>query len=250
MTSSKDDILYGILKLWQPKAGARVNVDTVLLAAFPCILKKRKDKFAELGSASGAVSLLLAKRFENLSVTGFEIQKEAVELAKLNAIENGLSSQVNFVEYDIRNYRSLEAQSVDGIVVNPPYKSVESGRLSLKLEEAVARQETTCKLEDVVSAARWLLRGKGRLYCVFTANRMAELLTLLVNNSLQPKRMRYVHPKPHRTASIFLLEAAKDGGIGLTIEPPLFIYNENGEYTEELKKAYTLDGLSSTIHRE
>ena len=240
---TKDDILYGIIKLWQPKTGARVNVDTILLAAFPDISVTRKDKFAELGSASGAISLLLAKRFKNLCVTGYEIQKEAVELAKLNAIENELTSQVNFREFDIRNYRSIEAQSYGGIIVNPPYKSVESGRISLKLEEATARQETSCRLEDVVLASSWLLRSKGHFYCVFTANRMTELMYLLVNNNLEPKRIRYVHPKPQRSASVFLLEAVKYGGIGLTIEPPLYIYDENGEYTEELKKAYTLDGL-------
>jgi tRNA1(Val) A37 N6-methylase TrmN6 len=243
--TSKDDILYGILKLWQPKRGARVNVDTVLLAAFPKISITREEKFAEFGSASGAISLLLAKRFSNLSVTGFEIQKEAVELANLNAKENGLSSQVNFFEFDIRNYRSMPSQSYGGIVVNPPYKSIESGRISLRHAEALARQETTCKLEEVVLAAKWLLRSKGHFYCVFTANRMAELLGLLVNNKLEPKRIRYVHPKPQRTASIFLLEAVKNGGIGVTIEPPLYIHDENGEYTKELQKAYTLEGLPS-----
>ena len=245
MTSSRDDILFGILKLWQPKTGARVNVDTVLLAAFPFFSRTRKIKFAELGSASGAVSLLLAKRFANMSVTGFEIQKEAVELAKLNTIENELSSQVNFLEFDIRNYRSIEAQSYEGVIVNPPYKSLESGRVSTRSAEAAARQETACRLDEVVAAARWLLRSKGRFYCVFTANRVAELLSLLVNNEFQPKRMRYVHPKPERAASVFLLEAVKNGGIGTTIEPPLYIYDENGEYTEELKKAYTLDGLTA-----
>ena len=241
--TSKDDILYGILKLWQPKTGARVNVDTVLLAAFPDISGIRKGKFAELGSATGAVSLLLAKRFENLNITGYEIQKEAVELAKLNAMENGLSSQVNFLEFDIRDYRSLKAQSYGGIVVNPPYKSIESGRISLRHADAAARQETVCRLENVILASRWLLRSKGHFFCVFTANRMAELFNLLVNNDLQPKRMRYVHPKPQRAASVFLLEAVKSGGIGLTVEPPLYIHDENGEYTKELQMAYTLDGL-------
>ena len=246
---TKDDILYGILKLWQPKTGARVNVDTILLAAFPDISVTRKGKYAELGAASGAVSLLLAKRFKNLSITGYEIQKEAVELAKLNAIENELSTQVDFKEFDIRNYRSIQAQSYDGIIVNPPYKSVESGRLSQKMEEATTRQETSCRLEDVVLASSWLLRHKGHFYCVFTANRMAELMHLLVHNNLEPKRMRYIHPKPQRTASVFLLEAVKNGGIGLSIEPPLYIYDENGEYTEELKKAYTLDGLQRHKYR-
>ena len=243
--TSRDDILYGVLKLWQPNTGARVNVDTVLLAAYPDISKNRAEKFAELGSASGAVSLLLAKRFKNLNVVGLEIQDEAVELANRNAIENDLNSRVSFLKFDIRDYRSLDAQSFGGIVVNPPYKSIESGRISSRLAEATAWQEMACRLEDVISAANWLLRSRGHFYCVFTANRMAELMNMLVINNLQPKRIRYVHPKPQRAASVFLLEAVKNGGIGLTVEPPLYIYDDKGEYTEELKMAYTLDGLPS-----
>ena len=247
--TSKDDILYGILKLWQPSAGARVNIDTVLLAAYPDISKNRADKFAELGSASGAVSLLLAKRFVNLSVVGLEIQSEAVELANRNAIENDLKSRVSFFKFDIRDYRSLDAQSFGGVVVNPPYKSIESGRISSRLAEATARQEMACRLDDVISAANWLLRSKGHFYCVFTATRMAELINMLVINNLQPKRIRCVHPKPQRAASVLLLEAVKNGGIGLTVDPPLYIYDDRGVYTEELKMAYTLDGLPSILRK-
>lgn len=217
-----DEILYGALTLRQPENGARVNCDTLLLSDFPTLPAKKHAHFVELGSAAGAVSLLLAKRFENLRVTGLEIQEEAVELARLNAIENSLSGRVDFQHFDIKNHRELPAQSFDAVIVNPPYKTLASGRVSTKAAEAIARQETACTLEDVIDAARWLLRSRARFYCVFTTARMAELLVLLDARALEPKRLRFVHTKRDASAGIFLLEALKDGGKGgLVVEPPL-----------------------------
>ena len=55
-----DDILYGRLRLWQPEAGPRVNMDTVLLASWVRRPPRGRSSFVELGAAAGAVSLMLA----------------------------------------------------------------------------------------------------------------------------------------------------------------------------------------------
>ncbi|CBL28481.1 hypothetical protein [Fretibacterium fastidiosum] len=64
--ATRDDLLYGRLRLWQPAAGPRVSMDTVLLAAW-VRRRARRPRFVELGSASGAVSLMLALRFPHRS---------------------------------------------------------------------------------------------------------------------------------------------------------------------------------------
>ncbi|MDR2137816.1 MAG: hypothetical protein LBO68_05950 [Synergistaceae bacterium] len=98
-------------------------------------------------------------------------------------------------------------------------------------------------MEDVVSAASWLLKDKGKFFCVFRADRMAEFLTLAVGRGVEPKRLRLVHPRRGEKANLFLLEASKGGGIGVTIEPPLFVYDGAGNYTPELLRAYEPEGL-------
>lgn len=108
MTVTRDDVLFGALSLRQPEKGPRVNVDTILLAAYV------RDTFpaegaraAELGCASGAVSLILARRFPRLSVAGLEIQEDLAALARENALLNGLDERVRFFAGDLREENPL-----------------------------------------------------------------------------------------------------------------------------------------------
>lgn len=85
-----DDILYGRLRLWQPEAGPRVNMDTVLLASWVRRPPRGRSSFVELGAATGAVSLMLALRFpEGFRIVGVELQPDLAEMAERNRAENG-----------------------------------------------------------------------------------------------------------------------------------------------------------------
>jgi len=241
---TRDDILYGRLKLWQPDEGPRVNMDTVLLAAYVRLKPRCESSFIELGAASGAVSLMLALRFpKKFRILGLEIQPELEELAQRNRLESGLSDRVSFRRMDFREYRSLPAGSFDGLVVNPPYEDEGRGRKSPSETISIARQSVCCTLPDVVEAASWLLKNKGKFFAVFRADRMAEFLALMAGKKLEPKRLKLVHPRVGDKANLFLVESLKGGGAGLTVEPPLFVHDSSGEYTPELLQAYELDGL-------
>jgi len=241
---TRDDILYGKLKLWQPGEGPRVNMDTVLLAAYVRLKPRLDSSFIELGAAAGAVSLMLALRFpEKFRILGLEIQPELEELAQRNRLESGLSERVAFQRMDLREYRSLPAGSFDGLVVNPPYEEEGRGRKSPSETTSIARQSVCCTLADVAEAASWLLKNKGRFFAVCRADRMAEFLALLSARKLEPKRLKLVYPKMGDNANLFLVESLKGGGAGLTVEPPLFVYGSGGGYTPELLQAYELEGL-------
>jgi tRNA1(Val) A37 N6-methylase TrmN6 len=96
----------------------------------------------------------------------------------------------------------------------------------------------------VADAAHYLLGSHGRLYLVFKAERASEVLTTLTSRKIEPKRLRFVHPKPGRRASVFLVDSIRGGRPGLVVEPPLFIEKEEGGYTEDFLRAYTKEGLS------
>ena len=239
-----DDILYGKLKLWQPDEGPRVNMDTVLLDAYVRPKPRCESSFVELGTATGAISLMLALRFpKKFRILGLEIQPELEELAQRNRLESGLSERVAFRRMDIREYRSIPAGSFDGVVVNPPYEEEGRGRKSPSRTISIARQSVCCTLQDVVEAASWLLKNNGKFFAVFRADRMAEFLALTVGKKLQPKRLKLVHSKMGGKANLFLVEALKSGGSGLIVEPPLFVHDSTGNYTPELLQAYELEGL-------
>ena len=239
MRTTRDAILHGMLMIEQPEEGPRVSVDSVLLASF--VKARRKEKIIELGSAHGAVSLLLAKRFPHVTVEGLEIQAELAALAERNAVENGLQERVAFKEGDLRKVREIyPAQSFGIVVVNPPYGEANHGRPSPLESEAAARHGTLCTLEDVIKASRYLLANKGKLFMVFRAGRITELLSLLSRERIEPKRVRPVYPAPSREASVVLVQAARSAGKGATLEPPLFIQDEKGEYTGDLLAAYRI----------
>ena len=107
---------------------------------------------------------------------------------------------------------------------------------------AVAMQGEECGLADAVACAKYLLRNGGKFFLVMRAKRVGELFQLLNEHNVKPKRLRAVHPKPDRQASVVLVEAVRASGDGIVVESPLFIYGSDGEYTDELLAAYRLDG--------
>jgi tRNA1(Val) A37 N6-methylase TrmN6 len=241
---TRDEIFQGKLKLWQPDEGPRVNMDTVLLAAYVRPRPRARSAFIELGAAAGAVSFMLALRFpEKFSILGIEIQEELEALARRNRIENGFGENVAFRRMDLRKHRALPADSFDGLVVNPPYEEEGRGRKSPSKPVSIARQSACCGLPDVVAAARWLLKVKGRFFAVLRAGRMAEFLALMAGGGIEPKRLRLVYPREGEKANLFLVEGLKGGGPGLTVEPPLFVYDAAGRYTPDLLRAYGPEGL-------
>ena len=235
-----DNILYGKLKLLQPELGPRVNMDTVLLASWVKV-RAGKFKFIELGSAAGAISLLLALRFNPpFHITGIEIQPELNNLANQNLILNNLQDKANFICGDLRDKNLLQPEYYDGVVANPPYESLAHGRASKDITAAIARQDLTANINDIASAANRLLKSKGRFFAVFNSQRAASFINALLKNNLTPKRIKFIYPRRNEISKIFLIECVKHGGEGLIIEPPLIVLDDNNNYTPELLSAYKI----------
>lgn len=239
METGREDLLHGVLKILQPHEndGLRVNLDTILLAGFT--KPKKNEKILELGCAHGAISLILAKRGH--SVEGVDIQPHLIGLAVENAAFNGLADKTDFSVRDLRLYKkNWEAQSYDRVVVNPPYYERASSRLSPSGALAASMQGSECTLEDVVAAAKYTLKNKGRLDMVIRANRVGELFALLDGYNVPPKIMRSVHPRPGADATVVLVEAVRAAGRGLKVLPPLFVLDADGKETKELLEEYRI----------
>ena len=236
-----DEILYGKIKLLQPKNGPRVNLDTILLSSWVKI-RSGHSRFLEAGCASGAISLILALKFpRNFHITGLEIQTELIELANENAKINSLTERVNFLAGDLRDKNIFPRESFDGLVINPPYEAISSGRMSINPSRSTARLEVSCNIDDVGELASRVLKSKGRLFAVFNSERLDVFMSVMLKNKIIPKRLRLVYPNINSSSGIFLIECIKNGGEGVNILPPLIVRDETGNYTQELLKAYELD---------
>ena len=57
-------------------------------------------------------------------------------------------------------------------------------------------------------------------------------------NSLELKQMRMVHPSVNKSANMVLLQFTKNAKPEIKIQEPLYIHNNDGSYTEEVKQIY------------
>ena len=71
--------------------------------------------------------------------------------------------------------------------------------------------------------------------------RLAELLDLLRQYRIEPKRLRMIHPRPDREASMVLVEAVRGGRPELRVLPPLIVYGPDGNYTPEVLRIYGME---------
>ncbi len=236
-----DDVLFGSVKMIQPLNGPRVNMDTVLLSAWVKIRSGMRE-ILEAGCATGAISLILAQKYNHVHVTGVEIQPELARIAALNAENNNLCERVRFIAGDIRDKKLLPSGRFDAVVMNPPYSSLNAGRESPDDSRTSARLEVSCTPDDVAEFSRRVLKSRGRLFTIFASLRLDSFLSAMRNHRMIPKRLRPVYPKMNYNSGVFLSECVKDGGEGMNILPPLFVRDENNNYTPEILRAYEIDG--------
>jgi len=231
-----DDLRSGGLKIIQAKDGYRFSLDPVLLCAFARV--GVGETAVDLGTGSGVIPLLLAKRTAAAHITGVEIQSQLADRARRSLILNGLQERVSIVEADLRQLRGcLEPQSCDLVLSNPPYRRGGTGRTAPEAERAAARHELAGGLDDFLAAAAYLLKQGGRLYLIYLAERLAELLAAMQRLRLEPKRLRCIHSRSGDDARMVLVEGRRGGRAGLTVEAPLYVY-EGEDYSAEVLAMY------------
>jgi tRNA1Val (adenine37-N6)-methyltransferase len=230
----KDETLDTIkdVKIIQSKEGYRFSIDAVLLENF--ITAKPGDKGIELGTGSGIISILLAKRLKSTKITAVEIQKALAGRAARNVELNDLKGKIDVRSMDMRKLRKeFQTNEIDFVFSNPPFRKPKTGRMSTDEERAIARHEIEISLPDLVSTATYLLKHNGRFYMIYHPFRLTELVSLLRESRLEPKRMRFVHSRAGEEAKMVLIEAVKGGGVWLKIDPPLYLYEKGNDYTRE-----------------
>ncbi len=228
-----DALLGGRLRIIQPKSGYRFSLDALLLAHFAVL--REGEACIDLGTGSGVVALLLARRCPGGRVLGIDIQQELAEMAQRSAELNGLAGSVEIRHGDIRRpERLFTPASFDVAVFNPPYRRLRSGRTNPDPAKAVARHEVAGSVQDFLAAAAEALRPSGRAYAIYPARRMVELLVRMRAAGIEPKRLRMVHSRSGGRGEFVLVEGVKGGREELTVLTPLVIYADGAVYTAEM----------------
>lgn len=227
-------LAYNDLKIIQRKDMFNFSLDTVLLANF-CTITKDVKKIVDFGTNNAAIPLILSRR-TNKPIIGVEIQKEAVELAKKNITLNNLDDQIEIVHSDIKEFVNYSIK-VGLVVCNPPFFKVdEDSNLNDNEFLTIARHEIKINLEEIIKSAAKILDNRGKFAMVHRPQRMIEILNLMQKYDIEPKRIKFVYPKYNKESHILLVEGIYKGKKGLKIEPPLYAHNDDGSYSDEVKK--------------
>lgn len=212
------------------------GTDAVLLADFASA--KKVKKHCDLGAGCGIISMLLLRDGITESSVGVEISEEAVELAQKTADEY---TNLNFnpLCLDLKCLKGkLPFGEFDLVTCNPPYKASGAGILSDSKTDITARHETMCTLEDVISSASHLLKSSGSFCICQRPERLSDIICLMRKHRVEPKRLRIVCKKAGEEPWLVMLEGKRDAKSGMRILPPLFVYDQSGEYSEEMLKIY------------
>ncbi len=231
-----EDLQYKGLKIIQNKACFCFGMDAVLLSGYARV--KRGDRVLDLCTGSGIVPVLLSGQNKAKEIVGIELLEYVADMGARSAALNGLEERVTIIQGDIKQVHKLVEGVFDVVTVNPPYEKKNEGLQSPNAYIEAARHEVYIDFNDVCKIANRMLKCGGRLTLVHRVARLPELICTLKKHKLEPKRMRLVHPAPGQEPNLVLMEAIKDGREGLKMDPPLFVRNTNGEYTEEIDRIY------------
>lgn len=197
-------------KIIQRKKGYRFSEDSIILADFVLPLKST-DSVIDLGTGSGIIPLILARKSPVKNIVGMEIQEGLAEIANRNMELNGLSSRIKIIKGDFRDIISGRRMdkwrgSFSVVICNPPYTQIVSGRMSPCQEKATAKMEIACTLPEIVMASRYLMTENGRIVYIYPVVRLQAMLAAIKANALEIKRLEYVLPKAGCKTKRFLIE--------------------------------------------
>ena len=236
-----DDLQLNNLKIIQNTKEFCFGIDSVLLSDFAMRAKKHRN-VVDLCTGNGVIAILLSAKIPKAKeIIGIEIQEYSAELANRSIELNNLQDKITIINKDLLKIKKdIQAGSVDLVVCNPPYKPKGSGIINEKDSKTIARHEISCTLEDIIKEASRELNFGGSFCMVHKVERMTDIFCNLRKHGLEPKRMRLIYPQVGEPANLVLIEGIKGGKPFLNMEPPIYVYKNKKEYTEQIYEIYNM----------
>lgn len=231
---TQDDLKMLDLQLFQPRKGYRFSLDPLLLARF-CSGVKTGESIVDLGAGCGVISLVLARINPSASVVAVENNPAMAALVERNIQHNDLDGRVSVLAEDVVDLRKkYPVSTFDLVVSNPPFRKSGSGKVSPLAGRDSARHETTAGLSDFLAVAKYLVKPSGRICFIQLPSRLPEFMALAAELKLSVLRVRMIHSNAASPATMFMIELAKGRRSAPVIEPPLFVRDMDGEYTDQV----------------
>lgn len=225
-------------RILQNKRKFSYGIDAIILSDFA----QARGLVMDLGTGTGIIPIRLADGKDIKKIYGVEIQGDVAELAKESVKLNKLEEKIQILNMDLKDLRDrFSKASFDTIISNPPYMKTGSAILNEEENFALSRHEIACSFEDIISVSDYLLKPLGKIYLVHRPNRLVDILSTMRQYRIEPKYIRFVQPRWDKKPNLVLIEGVKDGRADLKFHDPLIVYDENGNYLDEIYEIYGMD---------
>lgn len=230
-----DYLLAEDLRIIQSPTVFSFSLDAVLLSKF-AYMPIQKGNIVDLCSGNGIIPLLLSTRTKG-KIVGVEIQERLYDMAARSISYNKLESQIEMIHGDLKEMPEvLGYGKYEVVTCNPPYFATQE-KLNQNVNEhfAIARHEILCTLDDVIRVSSQLVKQGGKIALVHRPGRLVDIVETMRKYEVEPKRIQFIYPKVGKEANTLLIEGIKGGRSDLKLLPPLVVYNEDNEYTKEIR---------------
>ena len=240
---TEDAFLGGRLRLRQLKAGHRAGHDAVLLAA--ATSARAGHRVVDFGAGVGAAGLALAHRVASVDIVLVEIDPTLAALARSNAAANDIAADVIVldVESGAESFAAagLPPDSVDVVLMNPPFNDAARHRASPDAARASAHVASGGTLVNWIHAARRILKSGGVLTLIWRADGIAEVLAAL-DRGFGSLAILPVHGEAGAPAIRMLVRAVKGGRAPTRILSGLMLNDESGLPNKQVQEILAGNG--------
>ncbi len=211
--------LLRIIKLPDVGKSYRPTHATTLLAWYSKPNKSQK-RLIELGCATGAVSAYLAL-VHKVDVVAIEKDEYLFKFAQKTIQLNNLSNMTvhNIACSQVRHL--FQSESFDMVISNPPHHLT-----NVPSPDSLRRATRTADFQtatEFIDATKFLLKNGGTFVYILPPTHFSFWISEFIKHRLQPKKLLPVYGTLKASAQFILLKGAKNGGIGLVVEPPIYL---------------------------
>ncbi len=240
---TEDAFLGGQLVLRQLKSGHRAGHDAMLLAA--ATAARPGERVADFGAGVGAAGLAVARRVPGIDLVLVEIDPTLAELARQNAAANKIAAEVIVLDIESASgafaAANLLPDSVDAVLMNPPFNDLGRHRPSPDSAREVAHVATATTLESWIHAARRIVKPKGALTLIWRADGISDVLAAL-ERGFGSLELLPVHADVTQPAIRILIRAIKGGRAPTRIHASLVLNDKSGAPNKEVQEILTGKG--------
>lgn len=241
---SRDDFLGGAIKLYQPEEGYRIATDTVFLAA--SIKYTKNDRILDMGAGTGGIlSCLLSRTKDQISGNifhGIELQRELLDVARLNTEANGFDEVIEYFAGDIACPPvECEPNSYHHVVSNPPYLKKDGATASPYETKAVAHMDSDIGLAHWIYLCLRMIKPLGHLTLVHRADRLDDIITAL-HGKAGDIIVFPLWPGKDKEARRVIIQARKGGKGNISLKPGLIVHTSDGTFTPQAEEILRFGG--------